>query len=176
MIFQENLLQRLNGNKIMFTPVDQKWMQHALHLAQKARDHMEVPVGAVLIKGEEVIGEGWNQPIAKHDPSAHAEIVTLRKGGEFLQNYRMVDTTLYVTLEPCIMCMGAILQARIKRLVFGALDPKAGAVISVFSLANCEKLNHHIQYQGGVLADECGKLLTDFFKMRRNNNKAKQLF
>ncbi|CAM4422509.1 MAG: tRNA-specific adenosine deaminase [Legionellaceae bacterium] len=148
------------------------WIRHALKLAQRASDEGEVPIGAVLVQQGKLIAEGWNQPIQYHDPSAHAEIMVLRKAGEFINNYRLIDTTLYVTLEPCVMCAGAIIQARIKNLIFGAFDLKAGAVDSVFNLLNSSKLNHQVPYQGGVLAQDCLKLMQDFFKSRRKNQKS----
>lgn len=146
---------------------DVRWMQRAIDLAKRAEMLGEVPVGAVLIYHDEVVGEGYNQLIALHDPTAHAEIIALRQGGQALGNYRMLDTTLYVTLEPCIMCVGAMVQARIGRLVFGALDPKAGAVVSCMGGLEMSYLNHRVFWQSGVLAQECGQLLQDFFKKRR---------
>jgi tRNA(adenine34) deaminase len=150
----------------IFTP-DELFMQRALELAQRAEQHGEVPVGAVLVKDGEIIAEGWNQPISSNDPTAHAEIVTLREAAAKLENYRLVDTTLYVTLEPCIMCMGAIIHARVKRLVFGATDPKAGAACTVYTIPADRRLNHHVEVEGGVLAGQCGNLLTEFFRQRR---------
>lgn len=150
---------------------DQHWMERALILAQRAAIEGEVPVGALVVIDGEVIGEGWNCPIARHDPTAHAEIIALRSAAERCCNYRLVGATLYVTLEPCVMCVGALVQARIKRLVFGAHDPKAGALESVFKLCdeiNGEgKLNHKFECTGGVLADECGGVLTKFFQDKR---------
>ncbi|MEW6353033.1 MAG: tRNA adenosine(34) deaminase TadA [Pseudomonadota bacterium] len=146
---------------------DEHWMRHAIVLAARAQEEGEVPVGAVLVLGDEVVGEGWNRPIAAHDPTAHAEIMALRAGASMLGNYRLNDTTLYVTLEPCVMCAGAMVHARIKRLVFGAHDPKAGAVTSVFNILDSNKLNHRVEYAGGILAEECGALLSSFFKARR---------
>ena len=146
---------------------DERWMRHALALAHNAEGLGEVPVGAVLVRDGVVIAEGWNSPISTHDPSAHAEMLALRAGGLAERNYRLLDTTLYVTLEPCVMCMGAIVHARIKRLVFGATDPKRGAVCSALQLADTEFLNHRVQWAGGVLAEECSTLLKDFFKPRR---------
>lgn len=143
------------------------FMQRAFELAKHAAEIAEVPVGAVLVLDDKIIGEGWNCPIANNDPTAHAEIVALRKGAEQLKNYRLLDTTLYVTLEPCAMCVGAMLYARVKRLVFGASDSKAGAVQSIFKLLDEPKLNHCIAYEGGVMAKECGALLQEFFKYRR---------
>jgi tRNA(adenine34) deaminase len=146
---------------------DTYWMQHALVLAQRAEQAGEVPVGAVLVDNDEVIGEGWNQPIGNHDPSAHAEVMALRAAGQRLANYRLPGTTLYVTLEPCIMCVGALIHARIERLVYGAADPRTGAIDSVLKLADDPHLNHRIQCQGGVLSEECGALLKRFFQRRR---------
>jgi tRNA(adenine34) deaminase len=142
-------------------------MWHALRLAQRAEQQGEVPVGAVLVKDDRCIAEGWNQPIQNHDPTAHAEMQALRMAGRSLQNYRLIDTTLYVTLEPCVMCMGAIAHARVKRLVFGAFDPKRGAVCNALQLSDVAFLNHKIDWLGGVLQANCAELLTDFFKARR---------
>jgi len=142
-------------------------MQHAINLAKHAEMLGEVPVGAVLIYHDEVVGEGYNQPIALHDPTAHAEIIALRQGGQVLGNYRMLDTILYVTLEPCTMCVGAMVQARISRLVFGALDPKAGAVISCVNGLSMLHFNHRVVWEAEVLSQECGQLLQGFFKKRR---------
>ncbi len=142
-------------------------MQHAIALARRAEQEGEVPVGAVLVRDDAAIGEGWNRPIATHDPTAHAEIIALRAAGEVLRNYRLSDTTLYVTLEPCVMCVGAIVHARVGRVVFGASDPKAGAAGSVTDLFKAEHLNHRVQVEGGVLAMACGEMLTGFFRARR---------
>lgn len=144
-------------------------MRHALGLAQRASDQGEVPVGAVIVQNNQLVAEGWNQPINQSDPSAHAEINVLRAAGQRLKNYRLTDCTLYVTLEPCIMCAGAIVQARIPRLVFGAWDPKAGAVVSVYDVLSVPRLNHSLECVGGVLAEECGALLKDFFRARRSS-------
>lgn len=146
---------------------DEEWMRHALRLAQRAEQQCEVPVGAVLVRDERCIAEGWNQPIQLHDPTAHAEMQALRKAGQAIENYRLIDTTLYVTLEPCVMCMGAIAHARVKRLVFGAYDPKRGAVCHALQLSDAPFLNHKIDWLGGVLQADCAELLTDFFKARR---------
>jgi tRNA(adenine34) deaminase len=146
---------------------DEEWMRHAIRLAQRAEQQGEVPVGAVLVYEGRCLAEGWNQPIQNNDPTAHAEIVTLRKAGQVLQNYRLIDTTLYVTLEPCVMCMGAIAHARVKQLVFGAFDPKRGAVCHALQLSDAPFLNHRIDWLGGVLEQPCSELLTDFFKARR---------
>ena len=142
-------------------------MRHAIRLAQRAQDQGEVPVGAVVVKEGRCIGEGWNLPIAQNDPTAHAEIMAIRQAGLTVQNYRLTDATLYVTLEPCVMCMGAISHARIKRLVFGAFDPKRGAVCHALNLSDAPFLNHHVEWQGGVLEGTCGDLLRDFFRARR---------
>ena len=146
---------------------DEKWMREALMLARQAEAAGEVPVGAVLVKDGAAIASGWNQPIGSHDPTAHAEIGTLRLAAEALGNYRLLDTTLYVTLEPCSMCAGALVHARVKRLVYGAADPKAGAAGSVFDITNAPALNHRLEVMGGVLAEECGELLKGFFARRR---------
>jgi len=142
-------------------------MRRALALANRAGDAGEVPIGAVLVKANTLIAEGWNCPIGTNDPTAHAEIMALRAAGSHLGNYRLIDTVLYVTLEPCVMCMGAIIHARVKRLVFGAPDPKRGAVCSALQLADSEFLNHKVEYQGGVLKEDCGNLLRGFFQERR---------
>ncbi len=148
--------------------LDEMMMRHALGLAKKAAQLGEIPVGAVLVNGDgEIVAEGFNTSILHHDPTAHAEIQALRQGGVALQNYRLLDCTLYVTLEPCTMCAGAMLHSRIKRLVFGAFDYKTGAVGSRFHFFDDYKMNHSIEITGGVLADECGQLLSDFFKQRR---------
>lgn len=146
---------------------DRYWMNRALDLARRAADAGEVPVGAVLVRGEEVIGEGWNQPIGACDPTAHAEVLALRTGAAQSGNYRLVDSTLYVTLEPCPMCAGAIIHARVARVVFGAVDPRAGAAGTVFNLLQSTTLNHCAEVSGGVLSDACGTLLRDFFRARR---------
>ena len=142
-------------------------MRYAVRLAQRAEQQGEIPVGALVVKDDQCIAEGWNVSIATHDPTAHAEMVALRKAGLALENYRLVDATLYVTLEPCVMCMGAISHARIKRLVFGAFDPKRGAVCHALSLADASFLNHRISWIGGVLERQCSELLKDFFRPRR---------
>ncbi|MCI0667751.1 MAG: tRNA adenosine(34) deaminase TadA [Methylococcaceae bacterium] len=152
---------------------DEQWMEHAIRLARKAESLGEVPVGAVLIRDHGLIAEGWNCPIRNNDPSAHAEIVAIRAAGDLLGNYRLVDTTLYVTLEPCMMCIGAIMHARVGRLVFGAPDPIRGSVCSVLNLSDLSFFNHRLEWQSGVLADRCSDLLKDFF-MRKRNIIAKQ--
>jgi len=142
-------------------------MSEALALARAARSRGEVPVGAVVVRDGAVVGRGGNAPIADSDPTAHAEIAALREAGRALGNYRLPGCELYVTIEPCPMCAGAILHARIARLVFGARDPKTGACGSVVDLFEVPRLNHHAKVTGGVLADECGRLLSDFFGARR---------
>ena len=146
---------------------DADWMQRALTLADRAAASGEVPVGAVLVQDDRLVAEGCNRPIASHDPTAHAEVMALRAAGELLGNYRLAGTTLYVTLEPCLMCVGAIVHARVSRLVFGAFDPKSGAVTSCLQGFEAPGLNHRVTSTGGVLAEECGELLKAFFRKRR---------
>ena len=146
-------------------------MRYALTLAKNAQAQGEIPVGAVLIKDGEIIGEGWNQSITLHDPSAHAEMLAIRQAGQQLENYRLVDSTLYVTLEPCPMCAGLLVHSRIGRLVFGASDLKTGAAGSVMDLLNDARLNHQVDVTSGVLADECGSMLSNFFRIRRAEKK-----
>ena len=149
------------------TGEDKAFMTEALALARAARERGEVPVGAIVVSDGAVVGRGGNAPIAASDPTAHAEIAALREAGRALGNYRLPGCSLYVTIEPCAMCAGAIIHARIGRLVFGARDPKTGACGSVVNLFAEPRLNHHATVEGGVLADECGKLLADFFAARR---------
>lgn len=149
---------------------DLVWMQHALMLAKQAEAEGEVPVGAVVVRQNQVLGEGWNRPIAGQDPTAHAEINALRDAARHTGNYRLPDTTLYVTLEPCVMCAGAMIHARIQRVVYGANEPKTGAVVSVFDVLTDTRHNHRPDVTGGVLADECAGLLQDFFKSRRSRS------
>jgi tRNA(adenine34) deaminase len=146
---------------------DIDFMRMALEHAHVAQASGEVPVGAVLVKGNDVIATGANKPIATHDPTAHAEIEALRAGGRVLSSYRLTDTTLYVTLEPCVMCASAIVHARVKRLVFGAWDPRAGAAGSIVDVFALEGLNHRVDVFGGVLMEECAELLKKFFVSRR---------
>lgn len=146
---------------------DIDFMQLALAQARTAAESGEVPVGAVLVKSGRVIASAANAPIAQHDPTAHAEILVLRRGGEALADYRLLDTTLYVTLEPCIMCASAIIHARVQRVVFGAWDPKAGAAGSLADIFATPQLNHRVDVFGGVLLEECANLLSDFFRARR---------
>ncbi len=149
---------------------DEFYMQLALDLAKSAAQAGEVPVGAIIVKDGVIIGRGSNAPIGKHDPTAHAEIQAMRDAAQYLGNYRLVDCTLYVTLEPCAMCTGAIQHARISRLVYGASDPKTGACGSVVNLMAEPKLNHHAKITSGVMANECGAVLTSFFAARRKKS------
>jgi tRNA(adenine34) deaminase len=146
---------------------DESFMRRALELARRAQEEGEVPVGAVVVRDEQIVGEGWNRPIAASDPTAHAEIQAMRAASTTLRNYRLLATTLYVTLEPCVMCVGAMFHARIARVVFGASDPKTGTAGSTINLFNEKRLNHHTIVEGGVLAAECGALLSAFFASRR---------
>jgi tRNA(adenine34) deaminase len=143
------------------------WLKRALELAERAERLGEVPVGALITLNDEVIGEGFNNPIADHDPTAHAEIVAIRAAGQSLKNYRLVGATLYVTLEPCVMCMGAMCHARIVRVVYGASDPKRGAAGSALRLQDADFLNHRIEVHGGLLEVECGEQLRRFFREKR---------
>ncbi|GAB1100658.1 MAG: tRNA adenosine(34) deaminase TadA [Shewanella algae] len=151
---------------------DLHWMQLAMDMAQKAEALGEVPVGAVLVKDDKLIACGWNQPIAANDPSAHAEILCLRQAGSQLENYRLLDTTLYVTLEPCAMCAGAMVHARVGRLVYGAADPKTGAAGSVLDLVRHPLFNHKLAVSTGVMEQECSEQLSAFFRRRRQEQKA----
>lgn len=151
---------------------DDDYMRIALDLAQQAAAAGEVPVGAIVVKNGEIIGRGSNAPINTHDPTAHAEIRAMRDAAQFLGNYRLVGCTLYVTLEPCAMCSGAIQHARIAKVIYGASDPKTGACGSVVNLMAEPKLNHHTEISGGILAAECGALLSSFFSARRKKVKA----
>lgn len=146
---------------------DIRWMAQALALAQQAELQDEVPVGAVIVRDDQIIGKGWNQPINSHDPTAHAEIIALRAACQHENNYRLPGATLYVTLEPCLMCAGALVHARIERVVFAASEPKTGAAGSCFDIFNNDKLNHRIICDSGVLADQSGELLRTFFRARR---------
>ncbi|WP_373018100.1 tRNA adenosine(34) deaminase TadA [Thiomicrorhabdus sp.] len=153
---------------------DEFWMEQAYKLALRSQSEGEVPVGAVLVQDGRLIGQGWNQPIQMHDPSAHAEILALREAGDRLQNYRLIDTTLYVTLEPCAMCAAAMVHARVARLVYAAEDLKTGAVSSVFHLLNSDKMNHQVEFCGGILKEKCSGLLSQFFKQRRLEHKERK--
>lgn len=154
---------------------DEQAMKLALEQAQLAYEHNEVPIGAILVKDNQVIGAGYNQCITNNDPSAHAECVAIRDAAKHLQNYRLLDTSLYVTLEPCAMCAGLLVHARIKRLVFAAYEPKAGAIVSTLNLLERLENNHQIQVIQGVLAAESSNLLSQFFKQRRAQKKAEKL-
>jgi tRNA(adenine34) deaminase len=146
---------------------DASWMRIALALARRAEAEGEVPVGAVIVLDDVPIGEGWNRPIGARDPTAHAEVNALRAAARRIGNYRLPGATLYVTLEPCVMCAGAIVHARLRRVVYGAPDPKGGAAGSVYEVLRSERLNHRVDLQGGVLAEECRRLLREFFERRR---------
>ena len=162
----------MEQDSILSNAVDEKWMRRALELAAYAEAQGEVPVGALLVHNSEVIGEGWNRPIESCDPTAHAEIVALRAAAGMLGNYRLVGVTLYVTLEPCPMCAGAIVHARVERVVFGANDPLAGAAGSVFNLLESSALNHRVLVERGVLAEECSARLKAFFRARRGRSES----
>ena len=148
------------------------FMLEALYQARLASERNEVPVGAVVVLGGEIIGRGYNSPVGRNDPSAHAEVLALRDAAHALGNYRLVDCDLYVTLEPCVMCSGAIMHARVSRLFFGASDPKTGACGSILDLFGEKRLNHHTTVHGGLLAAECGQVLSEFFSARRQQRKA----
>ena len=143
------------------------WMQRALDLAKQAEQAGEVPVGAVLVKDDEIIAEGWNQPITTHDATSHAEIMVMRAAGKKLNNYRLIDTTMYVTLEPCSMCVGAMIHARVSKVVYGAPEPRTGALGGAFNLLEANQHNHIFTVESGVLAEESKALLQAFFKSRR---------
>lgn len=149
------------------SPSDEAFMRRALALARIAEEAGEVPIGALVVLNDEIVGEGWNRPIASNDPTAHAEIGALRAAAAKLRNYRLPGATLYVTLEPCPMCAGAVVQARLARVVYGAPDPKAGAAGTLFNLLQSERLNHRAEVTGGVLGEECGEMLRRFFQARR---------
>ncbi|BEE17124.1 tRNA-specific adenosine deaminase [Aeromonas enteropelogenes] len=151
---------------------DEHWMRHAMALAVRAEGIGEIPVGAVLVLGNEVVGEGWNRSISEHDACAHAEVMAIRAAGQRLENYRLLDTTLYVTLEPCCMCAGALIHSRVKRVVYGARDLKTGAAGSVFEILQDPRHNHRVELAGGVLAEACSAQLSAFFKRRRAEKKA----
>jgi len=152
---------------------DEHWMREALKLAQRAEDEDEVPVGAVLVLDDEIIGRGWNRSIQLHDPSAHAEVMALRDAGQSSANYRFPGATLYVTLEPCTMCAGVIVHSRIRRLVYAASDPKTGVIKSSGRLLDMDCHNHRVIYQGGTLSDESSLLLKAFFARKRKIKKKK---
>lgn len=164
-------MNSVNDRNIPASESDIAFMREALRLAVRAAQAGEVPVGAVVVKDGQIVGRGSNAPISKHDPTAHAEIAAMRDAAQRLGNYRLVDCELFVTLEPCIMCVGAMFHARIARVVYGARDPKTGAAGSVLDLFAEARLNHHATIEGGVLAEECGKVLSDFFALRRAQQK-----
>ena len=151
----------------MSAEADIKWMNKALKLAHKAEAAGEVPVGAVLVKDNKLIAEGWNQPITSHDATSHAEIMAMRAAGKKLNNYRLIDTTMYVTLEPCSMCVGAMIHARVSKVVFGAAEPRTGALGGAFNLLDANQHNHIFEVVSGVLADDSKTLLQGFFQSRR---------
>jgi len=151
----------------MSLETDVKWMAKALELARRAEDAGEVPVGAVIVKDDQLIGEGWNQPITSHDSTSHAEIMAMRAAGQKLKNYRLIDTTLYVSLEPCSMCVGAMIHARVAKVVYGATEPRTGALGGAFNLLEASQHNHLFEVTSGMLAEESKLLLQDFFKSRR---------
>jgi tRNA(adenine34) deaminase len=146
---------------------DSKYMARALELAREAERAGEVPVGAVIVKDDTIVGEGWNRPISTNDPTAHAEIVAMRAAAQKLSTYRLLDTTLYVTLEPCAMCAGAMVHARVKRLVYAATDPRAGAAGTIFNIVQHPSLNHRVECEAGPMGEECGTMLRTFFQGRR---------
>lgn len=186
MIYPESHRLRSSGNKLdaqpcfvrsVLTPeasqsgtesaTDTRWMRRALELARCAEEAGEVPVGAVLVSRDEVIAEAWNCPMATSDPTAHAEIQALRAAGQRMKNYRLPDTTLYVTMEPCPMCAGALVNARVTRLVFGVADPRVGSAGTVFDIVRAPEVNHRLAVSGGILESECRDLLQNFFRARR---------
>ena len=153
---------------VVFTDEDQRWIKEAIVLAKQAADDGEVPVGAVVVKDGKIIGRGWNQNIGLNDPTAHAEIMAMREAGNSQANHRLPGCTLYVTLEPCVMCAGAMIHARLERIVFAATDPKTGAAGGKFDLLSNPAHNHAPVINGGCLAEECSALLKDFFRQRRS--------
>ncbi|PUA30920.1 MAG: tRNA adenosine(34) deaminase TadA [Cellvibrio sp. 79] len=161
----------MSVSSVTFSTDDIRWMEYAINLAEKGKALGEVPVGAVIVKEGTILGEGFNQPITACDPTAHAEIVALRQAANHVQNYRLVDSTIYVTLEPCTMCVGALVHARIARLVFGTTEPKAGAVVSKSQLLVSDYFNHRVEYSSGLLATQCQHQLSNFFAMRREQKR-----
>jgi len=156
------------------TPLDLRMMRRAMDLAARAATEGEVPVGAVVYRGEEIVAEGWNLREATYDPTAHAELIAMSKAGRALEEWRLNDCTLAVTLEPCPMCAGAMVNSRLGRVIYGASDPKAGACDTLYEIPTDRRLNHRVEVVGGVLADECGDLLREFFRQRRRENKARR--
>lgn len=167
--------ERNSESAAVFSDEDAQWMAYALRLAAKGEGIGEVPVGAVIVHDGKNIGEGFNQPITSHDPTAHAEIIALRQAAAHVQNYRLIDSTIYVTLEPCTMCVGALVHARIARLVFGANETKAGAVVSKSQLLNNDYFNHRVNYIGGLMAHQCQHQLSHFFAARREQKRKEKL-
>ncbi|KLV05970.1 tRNA-specific adenosine deaminase [Photobacterium aquae] len=162
----------MTSNKPLYT--DEDYMRRAMVLAAKAEAEGEVPVGAVVVYQGQVVGEGWNRSITQHDATAHAEIMALRQAGKVIQNYRLIDAVMYVTLEPCPMCAGAMVHSRIGKVVFGAHDLKTGAAGSIMNLLSYAQVNHHVEIESGLLADECRAQLQAFFKRRRAEKKAEK--
>ena len=171
---REATIQRFNSEPTDLVSEDERWMRRALELAAKAAEEGEVPVGAVVVAEGAVLGEGWNRPIGNCDPTAHAEICALREAAQHAHNYRLPGATLYVTIEPCTMCVGALIHARVERLVFGAREPKAGAVVSQNQLLNHAAMNTRINHAEGVLATQCRQLISDFFARRRQLKKSER--
>lgn len=157
----------MSESVLTLADTDAVYMMRALELARQAEAAGEVPVGAVIVKDNVIIGEGWNRPISTRDPSAHAEMIAMRAAALTVDNYRLLDTTLYVTLEPCAMCAGAMVHARVRRLVYAATDPRAGAAGSIFNIAQHAALNHRLEVTAGVMAQECSAMLRAFFVSRR---------
>lgn len=153
---------------------DSEWMRYALSLADRAAAIGEVPVGAVVVLGDEVIGEGWNQSILRHDPSAHAEMIAIRQAANQVENYRLINATLYVTLEPCSMCAGLLVHSRIAKIVYGASDYKTGAAGSIMNLLQHPQLNHQVEVVSGVLQQECADKISSFFARRRKEKKVQK--
>lgn len=151
----------------MNTTIDKHWMERALELARKAEEAGEVPVGAVIVKDDQLIAEGWNQPITSHDATSHAEIMAMRDAGKKLNNYRLIDTVMYVTLEPCSMCVGAMIHARVSKVIYGASEPRTGALGGAFNLLDANQHNHIFDVEAGLMAEESKAMLQHFFKSRR---------
>lgn len=171
----DNDPDNMRNSSADFSAEDIRWMEYAIQLATKGEVLGEVPVGAVIVKDGAILGEGFNQPISSCDPTAHAEVVALRHAANCVQNYRLVDATIYVTLEPCTMCVGALVHARIARLVFGTTEPKAGAVVSKSQLLDNDYFNHRVEHVNGVLAAQCQHQLSDFFAKRRAQKRQQKL-
>lgn len=166
-----NSEQENSASPVVFSADDERWMTYAMALAAQGETLGEVPVGAVIVQDGNIIGEGFNQSISSHDPTAHAEIIALRQAAQQIQNYRLVGSTIYVTLEPCTMCVGALVHARIARLVFGTAETKSGAVVSKTRLLDNHYFNHKVDYSGGLMAQQCQHQLSDFFAARREQKR-----